>query len=802
MNNRKNNIGSLEAACSKIAPLWPLKDYVAVNPFLGMSGNRFSEAAHVLQQRADITVTMPVSYYMDRINQSKILDEDIASALKKYGRSISVGDFIEELKSSKKSTSKIKLKTVGDVIQSNFKIEVNEVMIDCITKWAASHFDNDQAIWSSDNDSKNLYDNWKRDAKIDRTPEVYGLKGFRRYISELPEDEVELLDFIMDTLGIENHVAEAYIHTLLLRTIGWSGFIAGRDWHNRVYGAPTNYLHQYALILLSWEYGVYRSTESGSLRSQWSYFRSQYAEETCMNSELMNRLILQESFDISKQRKLVTTLSSSTDTNDVKRRPEAQAVFCIDVRSEVYRRNLEAVNPEIETIGFAGFFGFPVKLKMIGATEVEHQCPVLIPSGPKVSEKYQNDDLHSKAITSTRTNNYLFKGWKNFRSGLTSSYSFVSPLGVYYLPKLLFKSTSNTKKELKSKWVGKKEIDLSEISIEQQVEMAANALTLMGLNENLAKWVLITGHGSTSSNNPHAAGLDCGACGGHSGEVNAIVAAQVLNDTKVRVGLVEKGIEIPNDTVFIAALHDTTTDQVIINTPLSDLESEGFAMIQDSLSLASKNTRQERAQRFDKVLNGDELISRAFDWSQVRPEWGLAGCDSFIVAPRSRTKGIDLEGRSFLHNYNWENDPEFKILELIMTAPMVVTSWINLQYYGSVTDTDHFGAGNKTIHNVTAGIGVLEGKGGDLRAGLALQSVSDGQKFQHQPVRLNVVIEAPKNAINEILLKHDGVRELVDNEWISLFIMDEEGKVSEKYKGELNWESTIEKIPHRTLQTI
>ena len=58
---------------------------------------------------------------------------------------------------------------------------------------------------------------------------------------------------------------------------------------------------------------------------------------------------------------------------------------------------------------------------------------------------------------------------------------------------------------------------------------------------------------------------------------------------------------------------------------------------------------------------------------------------------------------------------------MILTAPVVVASWISLQYYGStVAPTSVFGAGNKLLHNVTGGIGVVEGNGGLMRSGLPL----------------------------------------------------------------------------------
>lgn len=165
----------------------------------------------------------------------------------------------------------------------------------------------------------------------------------------------------------------------------------------------------------------------------------------------------------------------------------------------------------------------------------------------------------------------------------------------------------------------------------------------------------------------------------------------------------------------------------------------------------------------------------------------MAGCAAFIVAPREHTRGINLDGRSFLHNYNWQQDGDFSVLESIMTAPMVVASWINLQYYASAADNAIFGSGNKVLHNVVGTLGILEGNGGDLRVGLPWQSIHDGQDFVHEPLRLNVMIHAPLDAMNDIIAKHDAVRNLVDNGWLYLFALDEAGHVSHQYTGNLTW---------------
>ncbi len=332
------------------------------------------------------------------------------------------------------------------------------------------------------------------------------------------------------------------------------------------------------------------------------------------------------------------------------------------------------------------------------------------------------------------------------------------------------------------------------IPLEQKVDLAAGALKNMSVDASkLAQVVLFCGHGSTTENNPYGSSLDCGACGGHKGDVNARFAAGLMNDQTVRRGLRDRGIAIPEDTVFIAGLHITTTDDVILYDAEA-LTEQQHREVESWLQSASRRARQERTRALMPTYLPDssrkldrEIRRQSADWSEVRPEWGLAGNAAFIAAPRSRTQDLDLGGRVFLHEYDPVADEDASVLQLILTAPVIVASWINLQYYGSTVNNRLFGSGSKVLHNVVGTFGVWEGNGGDLRTGLPMQSLHDGTKWMHEPLRLQVFLDAPRERIDMVLDKNPNVRMLVENQWIQ--VMSMEATSLYKRRGPSDWQA-------------
>ncbi|MEM9056375.1 MAG: DUF2309 domain-containing protein [Pseudomonadota bacterium] len=785
-------------AARQIPPLWPLASYVAVNPFLGQTEQTLADLGAHLARLGDIPVTMPRTWYQERLASGAIADADLEGALAACPHADAPAD-LAALKAVAAASRPARnpLPTVADLAAEAGGVDWPALLAQRFGAWAGGYFDQGQALWAAPR-GRRAWGAWCAHATHDLTPEIMGLKGFAAFVAEAPENPADAIARAVARLGLTDAALKTYFHQLLLTLGGWAQYARYELWRAELADGSDSTITDLLAIRLLWEEALFMQY-GATIRADWAQVRACHETPVTPSGDDIVDGILQEAAERAAQRELGASLAQPAPAAHSER-PALQAAFCIDVRSEVFRRALEAINPAIQTLGFAGFFGVFAEHRRFASDVAERRLPVLL--NPTVSSTSGNhgdadDDLAARYSARAK------RAWGRFKLAAVSSFAFVEAMGPVYIGKLVRDALALSGNAAPNDPAPRFD---PELKLDERIGAAETVLRAMSLTRDFAPVVVLAGHGANVVNNPHASGLHCGACGGYSGEVNARLLAGLLNDWAVRKGLIDRGIVIPDDTLFVAALHDTTTDTVTLydRDANGDSHTAELRQVRQWLDAAGQVTRGERALRLPRASTHSDIGVRARDWAEVRPEWALAGCKAFVAAPRSRTAGRSLEGRAFLHDYDWQQDRDngYGVLELIMTAPVVVASWISLQYYGSTVAPDTFGSGNKLLHNVVGGVGVFEGNGGTMRGGLAWQSVHDGETYIHEPLRLSVCIEAPREAMTDILARHEGVRTLFDNRWLHLFAMDDRGHLAYRYVGDLKWQAVDKPASDRGLAVV
>lgn len=631
------------------------------------------------------------------------------------------------------------LETAEDFYTSGSKEHsLNQTMI----KWCAAFFDEGEAAICMPGKEEGLYKAWARLAPFD--PECVGAKGRASF----PETSLEALHSACDSLELPPENWTSVFKTELAALPGWAGYI---KW------------------LSEWEGNRKKATLLDYLAIRLSIRAEKQMAPTLRNKEKAPHVALAdlEQKERAYKHRLLKQLAPSPQE-----KAEAQMVFCIDVRSEPFRRHLESLGP-LETYGFAGFFGVAVAIANEEGEERE-SCPALIRPRRKVKES----DPKTPGRRLLKAAQNIFVCMKKHFGAPFALVETLGPLCGLFLIKKCFLLRPE-----------KKTIPLcdhSSLPFEDKVQWAETSLRLMGLT-TFAPLVIFCGHSSSTTNNPYASALQCGACGGHAGGANAQILASILNEGSVRQALRKRGLKIPETTRFLGAEHDTTTDAVtLVSVPaLSSEQKALWRSLEAQLKRAQQAAQEERMAQLPNPRPGDQ---RSSDWSEVRPEWGLAKNASFIAAPRTLTKNQNLEGRAFLHSYDWLQDKDGTHLEAIMTAPLIVAQWINAQYLFSTLNNRRYGSGNKITQNVVGKIGVMQGNSSDLLGGLPRQSVWSGHDTPyHEPLRLLAVIQAPKERIQSIIDKHPNLESLVDNQWIHITALDPIDRRAFSLEGNGRW---------------
>ncbi len=475
-----------------------------------------------------------------------------------------------------------------------------------------------------------------------------------------------------------------------------------------------------------------------------------------------------------------------------------QLITCIDDREESFRRHLEEIDPSCQTFGAPGFFAVAIYYQ--GAAEAHYRplCPVVIKPQHYVREAVaysltssSRQREETRRTLGTASHHWHVQSrtlWGGMATALLGSLASIPMVTRILFPRITARCGQLFRRLIQPPPVTELVLLRSEdppgpepdhlgFSLEEMVGSVERILRDIGLTSDFARIVLLIGHGSGSLNNPHESAYNCGACSGGRGGPNARSFAFMANHPEVRFRLLQKGVEIPPTTIFVGGFHNTCDEDVVYfdldRIPFTHRKE--FEAARDTIDVARARNAHERSRRFESAMltltptqTLEHVQTRAEDLSQARPEYNHATNAMCIVGRRSRTRGLYLDRRAFLNDYDpHQDDADATILARILSAAVPVCAGISLEYYFSTVDVMGYGCGSKLPHNIVAMLGVMEGAASDLRTGLSQQMIEI-----HEPMRILFVIETTPEAMLGIMQRNPTIDRLIRNEWVQLAVLD------------------------------
>ena len=783
---------SIDSAATTVGAVWPIHSFVTANPLSGFEDQPFEQAVAEATDLLGGRGYPSAETFQQALEGGQIDPELLESVLADRGYTAAPETLLDRMAAEGNAD--------GD---SNTDSNVDRVDA-ILCKWLAAFLDEGRAHWSMPNREEGFYTAFRALADHDGEIPDEGV------VADLPASPTAAIEAIVEPYPETQW--EPIFEEQLAALPGWTGFIKQRAADNDAWQSEhpitlKGYLAVRLSLLDGFGVDIEPERAEGDAREPLDEADELAAAflqawETTYREELVDAVA-------TESERAADTQASIDAAAGAGGRPDAQLVFCIDTRSEIIRRHIEATG-DYETHGYAGFFGVPIEYNGYDAEVSVDACPPILDPQHRVTELPTDDDTQASHDRWAGVREATGEVIETLQANAASAYGFVESAGSGYGLALAARTLVPGRVHDLFDAIDDAEPDSHEfceplvhhqhtyaddlpvgLTTDEQVEYAATAFELMGI-ETFGRLFALIGHASETENNPYDSSLDCGACAGNPGGPNARVLATICNDKDVRAALRERGHEIPEDTVFVAGEHNTTTDEIELyagNVPES--HAADLTQLRADLETARTTATTERAGEMGAdTANGiDETERRAADWAETRPEWGLAGNASFIIGPRELTADLDLDGRAFLHSYDHTTDPDGDALEAIFAGPLVVTQWINNQYYFSTVDAGVYGSGSKITHNPVGNVGVYQGNGGDLLTGLPMQSLkAAADEPYHQPLRLSAVVHAPVDRVTGIIADTGAVQTLLDNGWLSLTVVDpEQDHEPFHYDGELSW---------------
>lgn len=752
-----------------------LKDFVHHNTLHAFQDQKFYDAIFRASDLFGYKVTLQLNdfrklYNLGRIKESVIerivIDCKGKSESKKWVDKMLHGSYYEQITPR---TGQLRKEW-----KKHYKIDLDSLVHPLFFRILTSYLDQGISVWSFPENSQGFYESL-RQLELESGISFFKTKTIKKLFHE---NETTVKSLLERLVGKESYF-EQYLYDMSFSHRGWSGIVAVIDEN------PNTLLIKKKISfedLIRFELLMELDQLYFSLGDKWKPLSESTSKPPISilaptpQKELHQILQLwQDAFEWTYYDEVLKGIKANISRPNAVPDIRYQAIFCIDERECSIRRNLEYVAPEVETLGAPGFFGVEFYFKQIGAKFKDKLCPA--PVTPNFLIKEYDVEFHDHKDAMDDRGTHSLNPIKTLYMGLMALPELVLSLfrpkmrptisnAFAHITKKSKLTVLNTNPEDKEEGL---QIGFSLIEITDRVEKFLRGI---GLVHNFSPIVYLIAHGSSSANNPHHGAHDCGACSGRPGFTNSRVFAQMGNMPAVREALKLRGLEIPSETLFIGAMHDTAADTIgfylenELESKIAEMHQEFCRKFEDALDLNAK----ERSRRFASIdTNQDikqirkDILDRSVSIFEPRPELGHGTNSLCIVGRRSITRHLMLDRRAFLNSYDYRTDPDGTHLANVMAPIGVVCGGINLEYYFSRVDNVKLGCGTKLPHNVVGLVGVTNSSDGDLRPGLPWQMIEP-----HDPVRLLIIVEQLPEIVLKVIKSNEAMFEWYKNEWVHI----------------------------------
>jgi uncharacterized protein len=754
----------------------PLKDFIHHNSLHAFQGMKFYDGIFKASGIFGYQVTLQLNEYRKLYTTGRIrediLDQIITSRKGRQDFQI----WKQRVLSGVYNENNIpRIGRLRNLWKSEYRIDLDNMVHPLLFRMLCSYLDQGVSIWEFPNNNEGFLPSLKALEKNSFT----SIFKSRRATELLAQDKIHISDLLKIVVGDEAYYSQ-YLFDQQCSHRGWSGMVATVEERPETLLNPKKIALQ---DLIVFELLMEIDALDSQFGEDWKPLASKVHVppldlfEAVQGSEFQEVLkIWQDAFEWSYYDEVLAGIQLNVQN----RKPELpeksfQAMFCIDERECSIRRHIEHTDTKCETFGTPGFFGVEFFFQPKNAKFYDKLCPA--PVTPKylikeidINRVRKHESLYTSK-THTFLSGYLISVTLGFWAAVRLIQHLFSPkmspaisnaFSLMHKDAQLTVENSSTDDTERGLQIG--------FTIEEMTARVAALLKGIGLTSGFAPLVYVIGHGSSSANNPHHGAHDCGACSGRPGSVNARVFATMANHPNVRAQLSEQGIEIPDETQFVGALHDTAADEIeYYDTDKLHAENQERHLVHAAaFEQALDMNAKERSRRFSSINTKkpigkirESIKKRSVSLFEPRPELGHGTNTLCIVGERKLTKGLFLDRRAFLNSYNYKTDMQGDLLAGIMKPLGPVCGGINLEYYFSRVDNYKLGAGTKLPHNVMGLFGVANSSDGDLRPGLPWQMIE-----VHDPVRLLIIVEHFPEVVLKTIQSTPEMYEWFVNEWV------------------------------------